>query len=204
MDRCRLSCHELQSSPPLRLHLMPTSRVVRFIPPCGFTINTTTLSTSPSHIDRRQSIPTEHHRCRRERPSSSTAVVISSYPGSFMSKESVSHMIHDYTDVYILSSLSRVCIDCEQRIDRRTHDQCRLSCHELQSSPPLRFHLMPTSRVVRFISPCDCTSSTMTLSNTPSHIDSERGRLSQRGRSRREGPSTAWRDRIHDSSTDAH
>ena len=31
----------------------------------------------------------------------------------------------------------------------------------------------------------------MTLSNTPSHIDRGRGKLSQRGRSRREGPSTA-------------
>ena len=78
-----------------------------------------TLTITPSHIDRRLSIPTEHHRSRRERPSSSTTVVISSYPCSFMSKSSVNHLIHDYTDVSILSRLSRVCNDCEQRIDRR-------------------------------------------------------------------------------------
>ena len=44
---------------------------------------------------------------------------------------------------------------------------------------------------VRFISLCGCTIITMTLSNTPSHIDRGRGRQSQRGRSRRDGPSTA-------------
>ena len=89
---------------------------------------------------------TLNHRCRRERPSSSTTVVTSSYPGSLMAKASVNHLIHHSTDVYILSSLSRVCNDFDQRIDRRTQDRCRLSCHELQSSPPLRLHLMPTSR----------------------------------------------------------
>ena len=87
-----------------------------------------------------------HHRCRRELPSSSTTVVISSYAGSFMVKSSVNHSIQDYSDVFILSRLSRVCNDCDQRIDRTTHDRCRLSCHELQISPPLRFQLMPTSK----------------------------------------------------------
>ena len=109
-------------------------------------LSTTTLTVTPTHIDSRRSIPTEHHRCRRERPSSSTTFVISSYSGSFMAKSSVNHLIHDYTDVYMLRRLSCVCIDCEQRIDRRTHDRCRLSCHELQSSPPLRLHLMPTPK----------------------------------------------------------
>ena len=54
-------------------------------------------------------------------PSSSTTVVISSYPGSFMAKSSVNHLIHDYTDVFILSRLSRACSDCEQRSDGGTH-----------------------------------------------------------------------------------
>jgi hypothetical protein len=88
-----------------------------------------------------------------------------------MVKSSVNHLIHDYTDVYTLSRLSRVYNDCEQRIDRTSQYRCRLSCHELQSSPPLRLHLMPTSRIVRFISPCGYTISTTILSNTPSHID---------------------------------
>jgi hypothetical protein len=47
-----MSCHELQSSPPLRLNLMPTPSVVHFISPCGCTISITTLSDTPSHIDR--------------------------------------------------------------------------------------------------------------------------------------------------------
>ena len=50
---------------------------------------------------------------------------------------------------------------------------------------------MPPSSVVRFISHCGCTIRTMTLSNTPSHVDRGCGRLLQRGRSRRNGPSTA-------------
>ena len=94
--------------------------VVRSIPLFASSLSTTTLTNTPSHIDRRLSIPTEHHRCRRERPSSSTTVVISSFPGSFMAKPSVNHLIHNYTDVFILSRLSRVCNDYEQRIDRRT------------------------------------------------------------------------------------
>ena len=69
-------------------------------------------------------------------------------------------------------------------------DRYRLSSHELQSSPPLRFHLMPTSSFVRSISTCGSTIRTTTPSNTQSHTSRGRGRLSQRGRSRREGPST--------------
>ena len=88
-----------------------------------------------------------HHRCRRELPSSSTTVVISSYSCSFMAKANVSNLIHDYADVYILSRPSRACNDCEHRIDRRIEDRCRLSCHELQSSPPLLLLLMPTSNL---------------------------------------------------------
>ena len=164
---------------------------VRSISPFASSLITTTLTITPSHIDRRLSIPTEHHRCRRELPSSSTTVVISSFPGSFMAKASVNHLIHDYTDVFIPSRLSRVCIDCEQRIDRRTQYRCRLSCHELLSSLPLRLHLMPTASVVRFISPCGLSINTTTLSNSPSHIDRGRGRLSLWGCIRREGPSTA-------------
>ena len=63
-----------------------------------------------------------------------------------MDKTSVNHLIHDYTDVFILSRLSRVCNDCVQLSDTTTHDRRRLSCHELQSFPPLRLHHMPTSR----------------------------------------------------------
>ena len=165
--------------------------VLRSISLFACSLSTTTLTITPSHIDRRRSIPTEHHRSRRERPFSSTTIVISSYRCSFMAKSSVNHLIHDYTDEFILSRLSRVCIDCEQRIDRKTHDRCRLSCHELQSSPPLRLHLMPTSSVVRFISHCGFTIITTTLSCTPSIIGRGYGRLSQRVRSRCEGPSTA-------------
>ena len=136
----------LQSSPPSPLAPQcQRPNVVRLIPHFAGILRTTTLTNTPSHIDRRLSIPTEHLRSRRERPSSFTTVVISSYPVSFMFKSRVNHLIYDYTDLFIPSRLSRVCIDCEQRIDRRTHDRCRLSCHELQGSPPLRLHLMPTS-----------------------------------------------------------
>ena len=120
--------------------------VVRLISHFSSSLSTTALTNTRSHIDGRLSIPTEHHRCRRERPSSSTTVVISSYSGSFMAKASVNDLIQDYTDVFMLSRLSRVCNDCEQRIGTTTHDRCRLSCHELQSSPPHRLHLMPTSQ----------------------------------------------------------
>ena len=191
-DRRRLSCHHLQSSPPSPL--APHAKrpnVLRLIPCFAIILSTTTLTVTPSRIDRLLRVPTEHHRCRRERPSSSTTVFISSFPCSFMAKSSVNHLIHDYTDVFILSRLSRVCVECDQRIDRRTHDRCWLSWYQLQSSPPLRLHLMPTSKIVRFVSPCGFTIITMTLSNTPSHIDRGRGRLSQLGCSRREGPSTA-------------
>jgi hypothetical protein len=169
---------------------MPTSSVVRFASPCGCIISTTSPSSALSHIDRRLSIPTEHHRCRRERPSSSTTVVISSYPGSLMSKARVNHLIHDYQDVFI----SLDCVVCKTTVSNGSTeghmDRCRLSCHELQSAPPLRLYLMPTSSVVRFISPCGCTIITTTLINTPRRIDLGRGRLSQRGRSLRDGPST--------------
>ena len=120
--------------------------VFRSISRFDSSLSTTTLTGTPSHIDRRRIMPTERHRCRRERPSSSTTVVIPSYPVSFMAKSRVYHLIHDYIDVHILSRLSRVCVDCERRIDRTTRDRCRLSCQELQSSPPLRLRLMPTSK----------------------------------------------------------
>ena len=152
-----------------------------------------TLTVTPSHIDRRLSIPTEHHRSRQDRPSSSTTVVFSSYPVPFMSNSSVNRLIHDFTDVFILSRLSRVCNDCERRIDRGTHDRRRLCFHELQSAPPLRLHLMPTSSIVRFISPCGSIINTTTLSNTPSHHDRGRGGRSALGRNRRERPSTTGR-----------
>ena len=70
-------------------------------------------------------------------------------------------------------------------------DRCRLGCHELQISPPLRCTSCQLQSFVRFISRCGCTITTTTLSCTPSHIDRGRGRLSQLGCSRREGPSTA-------------
>ena len=95
---------------------------LRLIPLFASILSTTTLTNTPSHIDRRLSIPTERHSSRRERPSSSATVVISSYPGSFMFKSSANYLIHDYSDVYILSRLRRVCIDRERRIDRRTHE----------------------------------------------------------------------------------
>ena len=120
-DRRRLSCHRLQSSPPSPLAPQcQRPNVVRLISFFACSLSTTTLSITPSHNDRPLRIPTEHHRSRRECPSSSSTVVTSSYPGSFMAESSVNHLIHDYTDVYILSRLSRVCNDCEQRIDRRT------------------------------------------------------------------------------------
>ena len=121
--RRRLSCHHPAVVSSFSACTSCQRRnVFRLIPPLASILSTTTLTNTPSHIERRLNIPTEHHRCRQERPSSSTTVVISSYPGSFMAKSRVNHLIHDYTDLYIHISLCRVCVDCEQRIDKRTHE----------------------------------------------------------------------------------
>ena len=90
--------------------------------------------------------------------------------------------VSTHSTVTTLSS----CIDHE--VGRLKHERRQLHSHQRQTFPTAPVHLMSTSSVVYLISQCVRTITTMTLINTPSHIDLGRCRHTQEQCSRLERP----------------
>ena len=131
-----------------------------------------TLYSVASLIDRRPStapLPTS-------KLTSSFTDLVSSRPAHLMAVSVVTSLLSRDIDTSAHNTVTTVSSFIDREVGRLTRDRRQLHSHQRQTSPTAPLHLMSSSSVVYIISRCVRNIKTMTLINTPSHIDLGHGR----------------------------